>query len=153
MNSIIRVNRNLGPLFLHSFPIGKRRGGGGRGIFSVQDYVIYTLYEFSGISLFVCLVAPYLNQVFRRCFSMDNLKAYAEDDTASSTSRRPPPSSEGLSTSSSSLTSSMAVPTTQVTSGPVPAVSAPTTPAPTVIQDRTVALDPYDGLPPPHAKV
>ena len=146
-------DRNLGPLFLHSFPIGKG-GGGGRGISSAHDYVIYTLYEFSKISLFVSSVAPFLNQVFRRCFSMDNLRAYAEDDSASSTStgqlaKSLPPSSEGLSTSSSSLTSSMAVPTTQVTSGPVPAVSAPTTSAPTVLQDKTVALEDLPPPPPP----
>ena len=103
----------------------------------------------------VCYVAPYLNQVFRRCFSMDNLRAYAEDDSASSPStgqlaKRPPLSSEGLSTSSSSRTSSMAVPTTHVTSGPDPAVSAPTTSNPTVIQDKTVALE--DIPPPPPAE-
>ena len=140
--------------FVPSFFSLWKKGGGG-GIFSVQDYVIYTLYEFSGISLFVCYVAPYLNQVFRRCFSMDNLRAYAEDDSASSPStgqlaKRPPPSSEGLSTSSSSRTSSMAVPTTHVTSGPDPAVSAPTTSNPTVIQDKTVALE--DIPPPPPAE-
>ena len=116
--------------------------------------MIYTLYEFSGISFFVCSVALYLNQVFRRCFSMDNLRAYAEDNSASFPStgqlaKRPPPSSEGLSTSSSSLTSSMAVPTMQVTSRPGPAVSAPTTSTPNVIQDKTVALEDIPPPPPP----
>ena len=86
---------------------------------------------------------------------MDNLRAYAEDDSASSPStgqlaKRPPPSSEGLSTSSSSRTSSMAVSTTHVTSGPDPAVLAPTTSNPTVIQDKTVALE--DIPPPPPAE-
>ena len=49
--------------FVPSFPFHWKRGG--RGIFSIQDYVIFTLYEFSRIYLFVCSVTSYLNQVFR----------------------------------------------------------------------------------------
>ena len=116
--------------------------------------MIYTLYEFSRIYLFVCSVTLYLNQVFRHCFSMDNLRASTEDDSASSPSmgqlaKRTPPSTEGLSTSSSSRTSSMAVHTTQVTSGPVPEVSAPTWSASTVLQDKTVTLEDLPPPPPP----
>ena len=85
---------------------------------------------------------------------MDNLRAYAEDDSASSPgtgqlATRTPPSSIGLSTSSSSLTSPMTAPTTQVTSRPVPEVSAPTSSASTVLQDKTVAVE---DLPPPPAE-
>ena len=139
-NSYLTWFRSFVPSFLSHW---KRRGG--RGIFSVQDYVIFTLYEFSRIYLFVCSVTPYLNQVFHRCFNMDNLKAYAEDDSASFPStgqlaKRTPPSTEGLSTSSSSRTSSMTVPTTHVTSGPVPEVSAPISSASTVLQDKTILL-------------
>ena len=113
-------------------------------LFHWKRDMIFTLYKFYRISLFVCAVTPYLNQVFRRCFSMDNLRAYAEDDSTSSpgtgkSTKRIPPSS-------SSLTSPITAPPTQVTSWPVPVVSAPTSSTSTVLQDKTVAVE---DLPPP----
>ena len=149
----IRVWTEFGPLFPLSFPCGKGGGGGGggRGFFSVQDYVIHTLYEFSRIYLFTCSVYPYLNQLFRRCFSMDNLRAYVEDGSESPSvqeqlAKRPNPSA-GLSTSSSTPSSSLTAPSTRASSGPVPEVS---TPSPsTVPQDKTVSLEDLPPPPPP----
>ena len=88
---------------------------------------------------------------------MDNLRDYGEDDTASSTGlgqsvARLPSSSEGLSSPTSSQISLMAASTTAttlVTSGPVPAVSAPTMPASSVPQDSSVALEDLPPPPPP----
>ena len=88
---------------------------------------------------------------------MDNLKDYGEDATASSTSlgqslERLPSSSEGLPSSTSSQTSLMAASTTsttRVTSGLVPAVSAPTTPASSAPQDSSAALEDIPPPPPP----
>ena len=126
--------------------------GGGRGIFSVQD-----LCDLSRILLSICSVTPFLDQVFRCFFSMDNLRVYGEDDAVSSSglgraSTKLPSSSEGLPVTTSSQASVMAASTpatTLVTFGPVPAVSAPTTPASSVHKDCTVALD---DLPPPPAE-
>ena len=141
--------RNLVLCSLFPFPLEK----GGRGFFSVQDYVIHTLYEFSRIYLFVCSVYPYLNQVFRRCFSMDNLRAYADDGSESPSVpeqlAKRPTTSEGLSTSSSTPSSSFTAPPTRATSGPVPEVSAPTSSPSTVPQDKTVALENISPPPPP----
>ena len=85
---------------------------------------------------------------------MDNLRDYGEDDVVSSSglgrsSAKLPSSSEGLPVPTSSQASVMAASTPAtmlVTSGPVPVVSAPTTPASSVHKDCTVALD---DLPPP----
>ena len=85
---------------------------------------------------------------------MDNLRVYGEDDAVSSSglgwsSTKLPSSSEGLPVTTSSQASVMAASTpatTLVMSGPVPAVSAQTTPASSVHKDCTVALD---DLPPP----
>ena len=140
-------------MLLRSFPKGK----GGRGIFSCLDLCDLSVYEFSRIFLYICSVAPCLNQVFRNFFSMDNLKDYGEDATASSTSlgqslERLPSSSEGLPSSTSSQTSLMAASTTattRVTSGPVPAISAPTTPASSAPQDSSAALEDLPPPPPP----
>ena len=63
-----------------------------------------------------------------------------------------PSSSEGHLAPTSSQVTVMAAstpPTTLVTSGPVPAVSAPTTPASSVHKDSTVALDDLPPPPPP----
>ena len=94
------VDRIKGSLLLCSFPKGK-----GGEIFSILD-----LCDLSVNFLFICSVAPCLNQVFRHFFSMDNLKDYGEDATASSTGlgqslERLPSSSEGLPSSTSSQTS------------------------------------------------
>ena len=88
---------------------------------------------------------------------MDNLKDYGEDATASSTGlgqslERLPSSSEGLPSSTSSQTSLMAASTTattRVTSGPVPTVSAPTTPASSAPQDSSAVLEDLPPPPPP----
>ena len=133
----------------------QRRGG--RGIFSVQDLCDLSVYEISRILLSICSVTPFLDQVFSCFFSMDNLRVYGEDDAVSSSglgrsSTKLPPSSEGLPVPTSSQASVMAASTpatTLVTSGPVPAVSALTTPASSVHKDCTVALDDLPPPPPP----
>ena len=109
------------------------------------------------IFLSICSVTPFLDQVFRHFFSMDNLRDYGEDNTVSSAGlgqslAKLPSSSEGLPAPTSSQASLMAASTpatTLVTSGPVPAVSAPTTPTSSVPQDSTVALDDLPPPPPP----
>ena len=138
----------FGPLFPLSFSCEKR--GGCRGFFSGQGYVLHPLCEFSRIYLFTCSVYPYLHQVFHRCFSMDNLRAYVEDGLESPSvqeqlAKRPNPSA-GLSTSSSQSSSSLTAPSTRASSGPVPEVSAPTPSPSSVPQDKTVSLE---DLPPP----
>ena len=88
---------------------------------------------------------------------MDNLRDYGEDDAVFSSglgrsSTKLPSSSEGLPvpTSSQALVMAASTPaTTLVTSGPVPAVSALTTPASSVHKDCTVALDDLPPPPPP----
>ena len=96
---------------------------------------------------------PYLNQVFRRCFSMDNLRAYVEDGSQSPSvqeqlAKRPNPST-GLSTSSSTSSASSKAPSTRAPSGPVPEVSAPTPSPSTVPRDKTVSLEDLPPPPPP----
>ena len=147
------VDRKWGPLLLNPFP----KAGGGRGIFSVQDLCDLSVYEISRILLSICSVTPFLDQVFRCFFSMDNLRVYGEDDAVSSSglgrsSTKLPSSSEGLPvpTSFQALGMAASTPTTTlVTSGPVPAVSAPTAPASSVHKDCTVALDDLPSPPPP----
>ena len=100
---------------------------------------------------------PFLDQVFRCFFSMDNLRDYGKDDAVSSSGlgrslAKLPSSSEGHTAPTSSQATVMAASTpatTLVTSGPVPAVSAPTTPASSVPKDSTVALDDLPPPPPP----
>ena len=128
-----------------SLPKGGGGGGGGGG---AGD---------SRIFLSICSVTPFLDQVFRRFFRMDNLRDYGEDDAVSSSGfgrslAKLPSSSEGhLAPTSSQVTVMEAsIPATMlVTSGPVPAVSAPTTPASSVHKDSTVALDDLPPPPPP----
>ena len=111
----------------------------------------------SRIFLSICSVTPFLDQVFRCFSSMDNLRDYGEDDAVSSSGLgrslvKLPSSSEGHPAPISSQASVMAASTpatTLVTSGPVPAVSAPTTPASFVPKDSTVALDDLPPPPPP----
>ena len=145
----IRVWTEFGPLFPLSFSCGKR--GGGQGILLCSR--LGPLCEFSRIYLFTCSVYPYLNQVFCRCFSMDNLRAYVEDGSKSPSvqeqlAKRPNPST-GLSTSSSTSSSSLTAPSTQASSGPVRGVSAPTPSPSTVLQDKTVSLEDLPPPPPP----
>ena len=118
-----------------------------------------SVYRILQISLFICTVSPYLDQVFRCVFSMDNLRGYGEDEPSSSAGLGPsaaqlPSSTEGPSAPLQAQASVMAgsspaiVP---VTSGPVPTVSAQSQPALSVPQDSVPThfglLD--DLLPPP----
>ena len=128
-----------------------------RGIFSGRGLCDLPVYEFFQIFLSICSVTPFLDQVFRCFFSMDNLRDYGGDDTASSSGlgrsmAKLPSSSEGHPAPTSSQAPVMAdstPATTLVTSGPVPAVSAPTTPASSVPKDSTLALDDLPPPPPP----
>ena len=99
---------------------------------------------------FICSVTPCLNQVFRRCFSMENLRAYAEDEAPASSVQPPvtkgPNTSEGLSTSSST---SASVPSTRTLSGPVQEVSTPLQSSSVVSRDKTVSLKDIPPPPPP----
>ena len=99
---------------------------------------------------FICSVTPCLNQVFRRCFSMENLRAYAEDEAPASSVQSPvtkgPNMSEGLSTSSST---SASVPSTRTLSGPVQEVSTPLQSSSVVSRDKTVSLKDIPPPPPP----
>ena len=99
---------------------------------------------------FICSVTPCLNQVFRRCFSMENLRAYAEDEAPASSVQPPvtkgPNTSEGLSTSSST---SVSVPSTRTLSGPVQEVSTPLQSSSVVSRDKTVSLKDIPPPPPP----
>ena len=126
------------------------KGGGGRGFFSGQGNVPFQFYEFSRIYLIPCSVTPYLNQVFRRCFSMENLRAYVDDGSPSpsvqTTVTTRSTTSTGLSTSSSSSTTSSSVPSTRPSSGPVQDVV--TSPA-VVPTDKTVSLKDLPPPPPP----
>ena len=80
-NSLCRPEvRSFDPLI----PSQRKGGGGGRtGIFSGQGLCDLSVYEFFQI---VCSVTPFLDQVFRCFFSMDNLRDYSEDDPVSSSS-------------------------------------------------------------------
>ena len=128
----------------------EKGGGGGRGFFSGQGNVPFQFYEFSRIYLVPCSVTPYLNQVFRRCFSMENLRAYVDDGSPSpsvqTTVTTRSTTSKGLSTSSSSSTTSSSVPSTRPSSGPVQDVV--TSPA-VVPTDKTVSLKDLPPPPPP----
>ena len=130
-----------------------KKNGGGREFFSVQGYVLLPLYEFSRIYLLACSVTPCLNQVFRRCFSMEHLRAYVEDGSQSPSVQaqvaKRPNTSTGLSTSSSTSSTSSTVPSTRTLSGPVPEVSAPTQSPSVVPQDKTVSLKDIPPPPPP----
>ena len=99
---------------------------------------------------FICSVTPCLNQVFRRCFSMENLRAYAEDEAPASSVQSPvtegPNTSEGLSTSSST---SASVPSTRTLSGPVQEVSTPLQSSSVVSRDKTVSMKDIPPPPPP----
>ena len=127
-----------------------KKGGGGRGFFSGQGNVPFQFYKFSRIYLVPCSVTPYLNQVFRRCFSMENLRAYVDDGSPSpsvqTTVTTRSSTSKGLSTSSSSSTKSPSVPSTRPSSGPVQDVV--TSPA-VVPTDKTVSLKDLPPPPPP----
>ena len=146
----------FGPLFPFTFPSGKRGGGGGgggRGFFSGQGNVPFQFYEFSRIYLVPCSVTPYLNQVFRRCFSMENLRAYVDDGSPSpsvqTTVTTRSTTSTGLSTSSSSSTTSSSVPSTRPSSGPVQDVVNHTSSPAVVPTDKTVSLKDLPPPPPP----
>ena len=146
----------FGPLFPFTFPSGKR-GGGGRGFFSGQRNVPFQFYEFSRIYLVTCSVTPYLNQVFRRCFSMENLRAYVDDGSPSpsvqTTVTTRSTTSTGLSTSSSSSTTSSSVPSTRPSSGPVQDVVTHTSSPAVVPTDKTVSLKDLPPPPPPDEPV
>ena len=129
------------------------KGGGGRGFFSGQGNVPFQFYEFSRIYLVTCSVTPYLNQVFRRCFSMENLRAYVDDGSPSpsvqTTVTTRSTTSTGLSTSSSSSTTSSSVPSTRPSSGPVQDVVTHTSSPAVVPTDKTVSLKDLPPPPPP----
>ena len=109
--------------------------------------------------MLICDVSPFSNQVFRRFFSMDNLRGYGEDETSSSSclgpsSKELPSPSAGtappLGTQDAVVagTPSSVVP---VTSGPVPPVSAQSGPS---LPDSQDCVTPSSGnqnylLPPP----
>ena len=88
---------------------------------------------------------------------MDTLRDYGEDDAVSSSGlgrslAKLPSSSEGHPAPTSYQATVMVASTpatTLVTSGPVPAVSAPTTPTSSMHKDSTVALDDLPPPPPP----
>ena len=154
-SSVSNFAMSTGSEVLCSLIPSQRRGG--RGIFSDQDLCDLSGYKISRIFLSICSVTPFLDQVFRCFFSMDNLRDYDEDDAVSSSGlgrslAKLPSSSEGHPAPTSSQATVMAASTpatTLVTSGPVPAVSAPTTPASSVHKDSTVALDDLPPPPPP----
>ena len=111
------------------------------------------------MSLLICVVSPFSNQVFRRSFSMDNLRGYGEDNTSSSTclgpsSKELPSPSEGtappLWTQDAVVagTPSSIVP---VTSGPAPPVLAQPGPSRPGSQDCVTpsSCNKDDLLPPP----
>ena len=110
--------------------------------------------KFFQISLFLCSVSPFLDQVFRCFFSMDNLRGYGEDEQRSSSSlgrsvEKLPSSSKGPvapPTTQASVMADCSPAVTPVTSGPVPTVSAPSQPASSVPMDSVL---PLDDLPPP----
>ena len=105
------------------------------------------------IYFFICSVTPCLNQVFRRCFSMENLRAYAEDEAQAPSVQTPvtkgPNTSKGLSTSSSTSSTSASVPSTRTLSGPVQEVSTPLQSSSVVSRDKTVSLKDIPPPPPP----
>ena len=105
------------------------------------------------IYFFICSVTPCLNQVFRRCFSMENLRAYAEDEAPAPSVQTPvtkgPNTSEGLSTSSSTSSTSASVPSTRTLSGPVQEVSTPLQSSSVVSRDCSAATTANYGGPPP----
>ena len=107
----------------------------------------------SRIYFFICSVTPCLNQVFRRCFSMENLRAYAEDEAQAPSVQTPvtkgPYTSEDLSASSSTSSTSASVPSTRTLSGPVQEVSAPLQSSSVVSRDKTVSLKDIPPPPPP----
>ena len=118
--------------------------GGGTGIFSGQVFKCdLSVYRVLQISLFICDVSPFLDQVFRCFFSMDNLRDYGEDEPASSSSlgrsvAKLPSSSKGPSAplpAQASVMAGSSPAVVPVTSGPVPTVSAPSQPASSVPQD------------------
>ena len=90
-------------------------------------------------------------------FSMDNLRGYGEDEQASSSSSgrsvaKLPSSSEGPlapPTTQASVMADSSPAVTLVTSGPVPAVSAPSQPASSVPKDSALSLDDLPPPPPP----
>ena len=101
-----------------------KKGGGGSGDYSVFKDMSFLRCTNFRLYFFICSITPCLNQVFRLCFSMENLRAYAEDEAPASSVQPPvtkgPNTSEGLSTSSSS---SASVPSMRTLSGPVQEVS------------------------------
>ena len=118
--------------------------GWGTGIFSGQVFKCdLSVYRVLQISLFICDVSPFLDQVFRCFFSMDNLRGYGEDEPASSSSlgrsvAKLPSSSEGPSAplpAQASVMAGSSPAVVPVTSGPVPTVSALSQPASSVPQD------------------
>ena len=128
-------------------------GGGGRGTLLCSRICPSYIVRFSRIHFFICSVTPCLNQVFRRCFSMENLRAYAEDEAQAPSVQTPvtkgPNTSEGLSASSSTSSTSASVPSTRTLSGPVQEVSAPLQSSSVVSRDKTVSLKDIPPPPPP----
>ena len=140
-------------------------GGGGehRNRFRSGIWYDLSVYRVLQISLFICDVSPFLDQVFRCLFSMDNLRGFGEDEPSSSYSlgrsgAKLPSSSEGPSAPLPAQVSTMAgssavVP---VTSGPVSMVSAQSQPASSMPQDSAPPppglLDDLSPPPPPRAE-
>ena len=142
---------------LWSFNPFPKEGWGGHGNLFRSRFTWPFSIRIFPIFLSICSVTPFLDQVFLCFFSMDNLKDYGEDDPASSSGLgrsmvKLPSSSEGHLAPTSSQAPVMvdSTPaTTLVTSGPVPAVSALTTPASSVPKDSALALDDLPPPPPP----
>ena len=156
----LSMDRKWGPLILCLSSQRRGRGGGAEESFPVRFIdVTFQIIELLQISLLICDVSPFSNQVFRRFFSMDNQRGYDEDDTSSFSCLGPsfkelPPSSAGtappLGTQDAVVagTLSSVVP---VTSGPVPPVSAQSGPS---LQGSQDCVTPSSGnqddlLPPP----
>ena len=61
-------------------PFFIKKGGGGGG--AEESFLVrfingtFQIIEFLQISLLICDASPFSNQVFRRFFSMDNLRGY-----------------------------------------------------------------------------
>ena len=156
-NSLCRPEvRSFDPLF-PSQRKGGGGGGGGRGnLFRSRFMWPFSLRIFA--DFFIALLRnPVLRPSFPLFFSMDNLRGYGEDEQVSSSGlgrsvTKLPSSSEGPLVPTSSQAPVMADSTsaiTLVTSGPVPAVSAPTLPASSVPKDSALALDDLPPPPPP----
>ena len=118
-------------------------------MFKDMSFLRCTIFQ----NLFLHMFRNPVLKVFRRCFSMENLRAYAEDEAQAPSVQTPvtkgPNTSEGLSASSSTSSTSASVPSTRTLSGPVQEVSAPLQSSSVVSRDKTVSLKDIPPPPPP----